>query len=152
MLSCDFCTQLLCWCVFFFSSRRRHTRCALVTGVQTCALPISRPSRRIEIGQLYSVRLATEMQACASSVTMPGVILGMPGPCWASAAGAASSSSTAAAPETCPERRRICLLRSLRVGLHAERIHVDLQQAFLLGQFGTAIGRASCRDRVWQYV
>src|SRR3546814_18736056 len=27
---------------FFFSSRRRHTRCALVTGVQTCALPISR--------------------------------------------------------------------------------------------------------------
>src|SRR3546814_3393466 len=30
----------LLWCVFFFSSRRRHTRCALVTGVQTCALPI----------------------------------------------------------------------------------------------------------------
>src|SRR3546814_2253550 len=27
----------------FFSSRRRHTICALVTGVQTCALPISRP-------------------------------------------------------------------------------------------------------------
>src|SRR3546814_2463883 len=27
---------------FFFSSRRRHTRCALVTGVQTCALPIYR--------------------------------------------------------------------------------------------------------------
>src|SRR3546814_6931922 len=26
---------------FVFSSRRRHTRCALVTGVQTCALPIS---------------------------------------------------------------------------------------------------------------
>src|SRR3546814_146089 len=36
----------LSWCAntvvqFFFSSRRRHTRCALVTGVQTCALPIS---------------------------------------------------------------------------------------------------------------
>src|SRR3546814_9270169 len=31
-----------CLCFgFFFSSRRRHTRCALVTGVQTCALPIS---------------------------------------------------------------------------------------------------------------
>src|SRR3546814_2037122 len=30
----------MCHC-FFFSSRRRHTRCALVTGVQTCALPIS---------------------------------------------------------------------------------------------------------------
>src|SRR3546814_6405796 len=42
------------WLFFFFSSRRRHTRCALVTGVQTCALPISvgkpslpaRPARR----------------------------------------------------------------------------------------------------------
>src|SRR3546814_11167871 len=34
---------LLVWLFvfFFFSSRRRHTRCALVTGVQTCALPIS---------------------------------------------------------------------------------------------------------------
>src|SRR3546814_9645886 len=30
--------------LFFFSSRRRHTRCALVTGVQTCALPISSSS------------------------------------------------------------------------------------------------------------
>src|SRR3546814_2345201 len=28
------------WLSFLFSSRRRHTRCALVTGVQTCALPI----------------------------------------------------------------------------------------------------------------
>src|SRR3546814_7344938 len=28
---------------FFLRSRRRHTRCALVTGVQTCALPISHP-------------------------------------------------------------------------------------------------------------
>src|SRR3546814_10683469 len=28
--------------VFCFSSRRRHTRCALLTGVQTCALPISK--------------------------------------------------------------------------------------------------------------
>src|SRR3546814_2033977 len=27
--------------MLFFSSRRRHTRCAVVTGVQTCALPIS---------------------------------------------------------------------------------------------------------------
>src|SRR3546814_10078640 len=41
---------------FFFSSRRRHTRCALVTGVQTCALPISL-RRRIEVAsqRLYSV-------------------------------------------------------------------------------------------------
>src|SRR3546814_4617606 len=35
------CFVSLIGCVFLFSSRRRHTRCALVTGVQTCALPIS---------------------------------------------------------------------------------------------------------------
>src|SRR3546814_7989360 len=38
-------SKILCWFTswllfFFFSSRRRHTRCSLVTGVQTCALPI----------------------------------------------------------------------------------------------------------------
>src|SRR3546814_4174580 len=35
---------MVCLCmvlIFFCSSRRRHTRCTLVTGVQTCALPIS---------------------------------------------------------------------------------------------------------------
>src|SRR3546814_1887555 len=36
MICCGFCFSVF----FFFSSRRRHTRCALVTGVQTCALPI----------------------------------------------------------------------------------------------------------------
>src|SRR3546814_6479111 len=35
----DSCDVLSLW-LFFVSSRRRHTRCALVTGVQTCALPI----------------------------------------------------------------------------------------------------------------
>ena len=29
--------------IFFFSSRRRHTRYISVTGVQTCALPIYAP-------------------------------------------------------------------------------------------------------------
>src|SRR3546814_60592 len=36
---------------FFFSSRRRHTRCALVTGFQTCALPISRPVDSREVAE-----------------------------------------------------------------------------------------------------
>src|SRR3546814_10565325 len=34
------CLLFLLFFCFFFSSRRRHTRCGLVTGVQTCALPI----------------------------------------------------------------------------------------------------------------
>src|SRR3546814_8854554 len=51
VLSCCFCCvfflySLVCLC-FFFSSRRRHTRCALVTGVQTCALPIFDFSREL---------------------------------------------------------------------------------------------------------
>src|SRR3546814_15149967 len=45
---------------FFFSSRRRHTRCALVTGVQTCALPIS-----------LMVRVAEAQVPCLSIMNMP---------------------------------------------------------------------------------
>src|SRR3546814_2328721 len=42
---------------FFFSSRRRHTRCALVTGVQTCALPIWRRDVE-EAARVFKVSLA----------------------------------------------------------------------------------------------
>src|SRR3546814_8779619 len=37
----------------FFSSRRRHTRCALVTGVQTCALPIYRADDEVGLGDAF---------------------------------------------------------------------------------------------------
>src|SRR3546814_5437569 len=40
--------------LFFFSSRRRHTRCALVTGVQTCALPICRDRNAIVLLEMRS--------------------------------------------------------------------------------------------------
>src|SRR3546814_5871251 len=40
ILVIDVCVGVSFMNCFFFSSRRRHTRCALVTGVQTCALPI----------------------------------------------------------------------------------------------------------------
>src|SRR3546814_1055361 len=43
---------MLVW-LFFFSSRRRHTRCALVTGFQTCALPISRRAREVAAGEAH---------------------------------------------------------------------------------------------------
>src|SRR3546814_5910791 len=42
--------------MFFFSSRRRHTRCALVTGVQTCALPISVANARAAVAPLDAQR------------------------------------------------------------------------------------------------
>src|SRR3546814_19591600 len=41
---------------FFFSSRRRHTRCALVTGVQTCALPICPGAQTIDLRGLGANR------------------------------------------------------------------------------------------------
>src|SRR3546814_6580908 len=40
VLFCGDAMLVVCTSFFFLSSRRRHTRCALVTGVQTCALPI----------------------------------------------------------------------------------------------------------------
>src|SRR3546814_11641711 len=62
---------ILCFlyiCFFFFSSRRRHTRCALVTGVQTCALPISSTLSVLPSGSRsrYSV---TNEDALRSSTT-----------------------------------------------------------------------------------
>src|SRR3546814_8916603 len=43
---------------FFISCRRRHTSCALVTGVQTCALPISALGRRLGVARAMWGRLA----------------------------------------------------------------------------------------------
>src|SRR3546814_9856069 len=78
----DHCSRV---CLFIFSSRRRHTRCALVTGVQTCALPIY-------------------FAACAQSLDE--------------------------------------LQRALPEGESVEGFRVAVLRA--------KIGRASCRERVWQ--
>src|SRR3546814_8631292 len=56
------CSFVFClYLFFFFSSRRRHTRCALVTGVQTCALPIfgthTDSSSGLESTMISSIRL-----------------------------------------------------------------------------------------------
>src|SRR3546814_10421624 len=40
------------WVSFFFSRRRRQTIFALVTGVQTCALPICHPWRDLPVSRL----------------------------------------------------------------------------------------------------
>src|SRR3546814_4771376 len=52
--------------LFFFSSRRRHTRCALVTGVQTCALPISLALRPlVRVGLDLRLRRPTDLHPVA---------------------------------------------------------------------------------------
>src|SRR3546814_1452805 len=57
--------------LFFFSSRRRHTSCALVTGVQTCALPISQTPRlkqlRRGVMELYSSYHPLDCLTCAAN-------------------------------------------------------------------------------------
>src|SRR3546814_8861543 len=99
-----------CVC-FFFSSRRRHTRCALVTGVQTCALPICRPPHREKAGD------------CAHF----------------------SSSNRGISSKKC------CSLngRNAEFGgqVHSSRHHQGMHSVRL-----DKIGRASCRERVCQYV
>src|SRR3546814_20387604 len=53
---------MLVWSGFLFSSRRRHTRCALVTGVQTCALPISGHLRVGDGQRAAALELALEQR------------------------------------------------------------------------------------------
>src|SRR3546814_7521076 len=95
--------------IFFFSSRRRHTRCALVTGVQTCALPIFLDDGRLEIDN----NIAERAMRC--------VALG---------------------------RKNWLFAGSKAGGDRAAAIYSVIESAKLNGQ----IGRASCRERVCQYV
>src|SRR3546814_1881861 len=64
---------------FFFSSRRRHTSCALVTGVQTCALPISRNVIASNIGLIAKREAGNSMLVTATDILtaqpMEGVTL-----------------------------------------------------------------------------
>src|SRR3546814_3426124 len=57
---------------FVFSSRRRHTRCALVTGVQTCALPISLLHRSCEAA-LPLLKAAADIGPWATIPTRDGL-------------------------------------------------------------------------------
>src|SRR3546814_3656889 len=99
---------------FFFSSRRRHTICALVTGVQTCALPICRISP--DTFGLAQMLMHFAIVMIGGLGSLVGSILG--------------AVLLTGAPE---------LLRNFP-GL--EEIVFSLLQ----------IGRASCRERVCQYV
>src|SRR3546814_5228024 len=56
--------------LFFFSSRRRHTRCALVTGVQTCALPIfGGLYARVDVADEESVSAGLDAAGSAYGIT-----------------------------------------------------------------------------------
>src|SRR3546814_4141621 len=93
----------LLFLLFFFSSRRRHTRCALVTGVQTCALPI------------FIASEAKQSRAVFAGSGLP---------------------------------RRLRLLAMTRFDYAAG----GSQSSIGLPSGSCKIGRASCRERVCQYV
>src|SRR3546814_20425971 len=107
---------------FFFSSRRRHTRCALVTGVQTCALPIL----------VLATKRATERE--------PGLPIGE----------ATLQRGVAALPDRRPLDRERGFDHQCGRGVPGG---VERQlSAHLPHMRVPTIGRASCRERVCQYV
>src|SRR3546814_1993132 len=63
----------------FFSSRRRHTRCALVTGVQTCALPIfsdiDENRHQLDRGERYRELMACIERGQPWSSHQQGIVL-----------------------------------------------------------------------------
>src|SRR3546814_9495274 len=118
----------LVFLVFFFSSRRRHTRCALVTGVQTCALPICDQPRpaRTELARALGVEFFLELIEPAEVGDRIGEL----------ARGAAAV-------------RRHDLPEEIMVP-EAAAIVADLGRD-LRRLAEDKIGRASCRERVGQY-
>src|SRR3546814_12041400 len=113
---------------FFCSSRRRHTRCALVTGVQTCALPVV-------IGELHYATRAKQgfsgehlMRAKLFALSLAGVIAGM---------GSAHAATDINFWHSMP-------------GALGERVN-GLVDEFNQSQ-SDSIGQASCRARVCTYV
>src|SRR3546814_4400279 len=100
---------------FFFSSRRRHTRCALVTGVQTCALPIW--SRRTRSRKTSMVKLSpVKVRVCSPFAVLVCCVMFERG-----------------------FAVRCCCCQSDPDYNYCLRDHEE-------------IGRASCRERVCQYV
>src|SRR3546814_11174260 len=117
--------------VFFFSSRRRHTRCALVTGVQTCALPISAEYNR---NWDYFAGLSAE-EAAAREREERG-----------DASGYSQTSHYAWAGPGDGTRSRD-EMRALEV----LELEVDAGFGDVKLAYRRPIGRASCRERVCEY-
>src|SRR3546814_8722819 len=65
-------------CIFVFSIRRRHTRCALVTGVQTCALPIFEKAYWVPVSCLAVMQGVTLRASWSRNVhRIVGTVIGM---------------------------------------------------------------------------
>src|SRR3546814_1305668 len=98
--------------MFVFSSRRRHTRCALVTGVQTCALPIYAIPAGLSIGLIALHSIVDYPLRTPTGIVLFAILL--------------------------------VLFYSGPSGRKRVRVRAN--------DVGAEIGRASCRERVCQYV
>src|SRR3546814_6047496 len=113
--------------MLFFSSRRRHTRCALVTGVQTCALPIwlfKRLGDPVRAGETIAIVQSRDAAQIAAERV------------------AADARSTLAQKNL--HREKTLLDQKVSARVDYERAQAEAAAA--------EIGRASCRERVCQYV
>src|SRR3546814_8899024 len=112
---------------FFFSSRRRHTRCALVTGVQTCALPIY---TYLDVLQTKVYDAHRSLIEAGTEITAQGIKNKLTG-----------------------KRERIRSLFAVFED-HNRQVAVLVGKEYTKGtlQRYEKIGRASCRERVCQYV
>src|SRR3546814_16482648 len=100
--------------LFVFSSRRRHTRCALVTGVQTCALPICNRPPPLSIAETIYCGHRTQNRKLVAAGVLTSV------------------------------------LSESRPGFPRVKNFLFLLCSFFVRN--VQIGRASCRERVCQYV
>src|SRR3546814_3017611 len=172
---------------FVFSSRRRHTRCALVSGVQTCALPISgrsQPSPEYErlrkaerarivearaqrnasdgwqqrwiwpvIGRMSGVYGSQRVLGGVPRNPHYGVDIAVPSgtPIVAPADGVVALASP---PQFSLEGNLVIIAHGMGVNKayrHLSRVDVRRGQRVRRGtRTGQEMGRASCREGVWQ--
>src|SRR3546814_17737777 len=126
---------MFCLLFFLFSSRRRHTRCALVTGVQTCALPIlsSAQGRRSCVHLFLLFFCSADARPHRQAFNPPALKRRFRVPSLLPTSRPALPSTSWATPNCGPA-------------------------ATIIGSYGAfsafraKIGRASCRERVGRYV
>src|SRR3546814_15027538 len=124
---------------FFFSSRRRHTRCALVTGVQTCALPICIGVDRMRSTKIAPLSLSTSYLTGSASLGISMTTL--------------ISSGTLLPVGTWSRPMGLRFLRRGRRGVWAGcRGGRGGVGGFYAAGCGIEMGQGWCRERGWQNV
>src|SRR3546814_2217127 len=156
------------WFFFFFSSRRRHTRCALVTGVQTCALPICAASSCGTVRQCVPmsspIKAQLQIHCCVllwGFTAILGKLIALPAMTLVWWRMALVVATLILLPRIWRGLRALSwqlLDISAGIGVLVTLYWLSLFAAIKLANASVAvtciaqIGRASCRERVCQYV